>query len=66
MSDGLLKFVFVITWLNVFVLLEPFLNKYGYRAMIWDRGQNLTHKIGFVLLINAGFLFFGIIVSSRL
>jgi hypothetical protein len=66
MSDGVLKFMFVVMWLNVFVLLEPFINKDGYRSMIFDRGQDVLHKVGFVLLINAGFLVFGMLVSSRL
>jgi hypothetical protein len=66
MSDGALKFIFVVMWLNVFVLLEPLINRDGYRSMIFGRGQDLLHKIGFVLLVNAGFLAFGMLVSSRL
>ena len=62
----MMKFIFVVAWLNVFVLLEPFVNKDGYRAMIFNKGEGLMRKVGFFLLVNAGFLVFGILLSARL
>ena len=66
MSEGLLKFLFVVTWLNVFVLLEPFLNKDGYRAMIFDSKSGWKGKAAFFLAVNAAFLIWGVALSVRL
>jgi len=66
MSENLLKFLFVVTWLNLFVLLEPFLNKDGYKAMIWTKGQKWTSKAAFFLALNGAFLCWGLVLSARL
>ena len=65
MSEGVLKFLFVVTWLNVFALLEPFLNKDGYRAMILDVKKGWKGKAAFFLAINAVFLVWGFALSVR-
>jgi hypothetical protein len=66
MSESLLKFLFVVTWLNVFVLLEPFLNKDGYRAMIFDSSGGWKARAAFFFAINLAFLIWGLALSVRL
>lgn len=66
MSDAFLKFLFVVTWLNLFVLLEPFLNKDGYRAMIWGPHQKWTSKAMLFLAVNGAILLWALTLSVRL
>jgi hypothetical protein len=66
MSQTLLKFLFVVTWLNLFVLLEPFLNKDGYRAMIWGPGQKWSSKAMLFLAVNGAILIWALTLSARL
>jgi hypothetical protein len=66
MSDGVLKFLFVVTWLNVFVLLEPFLNRDGYKAMIWVKGENWKKRAALFVAVNAAILLWAVALSVRL
>jgi hypothetical protein len=66
MSESLLKFLFVVTWLNLFVLLEPFLNKDGYRAMIWGQNQKWSAKAILFLAVNGAILIWALALSVRL
>jgi hypothetical protein len=66
MSESLLKFLFVVTWLNVFVILEPFLNKDGYRAMIFDAKSGWKARVAFFLAMNGAILATAIALSVRL
>jgi hypothetical protein len=66
MSDAVLKFLFVVTWLNVFILLEPFLNRDGYRAMIWVKGENWKKRAWLFLAVNAAILGWALTLSVRL
>jgi hypothetical protein len=65
-GDAFWKWMFVITWLNVFVLLEPFMNKDGYRQIIFAKNATWKSRVGFFLAINAAFLVWGFALTARI
>ena len=64
-DDGFLKWMFVLTWLNIFVLLEPFANKHGYRTIIFAKDATWRSRVGFFLAMNAAFLFWAFALTAR-
>ncbi len=66
-DDGgdFLKWMFVLTWLNVFVLLEPFANKHGYRTIIFAKDAGLRSRIAFFLAMNVAFLLWAFALTAR-
>ena len=64
-GDAFWKWMFVITWLNVFVLLEPFVSKDGYRQIIFAKNATWKNRVGFFLAMNAAFLIWGFVLTAR-
>ena len=58
--------MFVITWLNVFVLLEPFVNKEGYKQIIFSKNVTWRARVAFFLAMNVAFLIWGFALTARI
>ncbi len=65
-GDAFWKWMFVITWLNVFVLLEPFMNRDGYRQIIFAKNASLKARIAFFLAMNVAFLIWAFALTARI
>lgn len=65
-GDGFFKWMFVLTWLNIFVLLEPFANKHGYRTIIFAKDAGLRARVAFFLAMNAAFLLWAFALTARI
>ncbi len=60
------KLMFVITWLNVFVLLEPFVNRDGYRQIIFAKNAGFKARLAFFLAMNVAFLIWALVLTARI
>lgn len=65
-GDAFWKWMFVITWLNVFVLLEPFINREGFRQIIFAKNAGIKSRIAFLLAMNIAFLIWGFALTARI
>ena len=65
-GDAFYKLLFVVTWLNVFVLLEPFINKDGYRQIIFAKDANLKARLSFFGAMNVAFLIWAVLLTARI
>ncbi len=64
-NDGFLKLLFVVTWLNVFVILEPFINKDGYRTIIFAKDASFRTRLAFFGALNVAFLLWALVMTAR-
>lgn len=65
-GEAFFKLLFAVTWLNVFVLLEPFLNKNGYKSLIFDRTTGFRTKLAFIATMNGAFFIWAVVLSVRI
>jgi hypothetical protein len=64
-DQSFLKLLFAITFLNVFVLLEPFINKHGYRTIVFDKKKGFGARMPFFLGVNLAIFGWALVLSVR-
>jgi len=65
-DQSFIKLFFAVTFLNVFVLLEPFINKDGYRTIVFDRKKGFAARVLFFLGVNLAIFVWAFVLSVRL
>ena len=65
-DQSFVKLFFAVTFLNVFVLLEPFINKDGYRTIVFDRNKGFAAKVLFFVGVNLAIFVWAFVLSVRM
>jgi len=65
-DQSFIKLLFAVTFLNVFVLLEPFINKDGYRTIVFDRNKGFAAKVLFFVGVNLAIFVWAFVLSVRM